>query len=59
MAGNVKIGKYAFIGIGSNIIQKIVIGSKVIVGAGSIITKNIKSNVTIYNKKELVINEKN
>ena len=59
MAGNVKIGKYAFIGIGSNIIQKMIIGHQVIIGAGSIITQNIKSNVTVYNKKELVINEKN
>ncbi len=58
LAGNVKISNNSFVGIGSRIVQKINVGSNVVIGAGSIITKNIKSNVTAYNKKNIIINEK-
>lgn len=48
IGGNCKVGKDSFIGIGSIIINKIKIGSKVILGAGSLVTKNLKSNNLYY-----------
>lgn len=47
LAGNVSIGKYSMIGIGTRIIQNIKILDKVIVGAGSIVLKNIDKALTI------------
>ena len=47
LAGNVYIGKYSFVGIGSRIIQNIKVFEKVIIGAGSIILKDIKKISTI------------
>lgn len=47
LAGNVKVGKFSFIGIGSRIIQNIKVFDDVVVGAGSIILKNIKKACTV------------
>lgn len=41
LAGNVKIKKLTHIGIGSNVIQGIIIGNNTIIGTGSIVVKNI------------------
>lgn len=38
------IGKNCFIGIGAIILPGIIIGDEVIIGAGSVVTKNIPSN---------------
>lgn len=46
-AGQVVIGEQCEIGLGSNMIQGITIGNRVIVGAGSVIVKDIGSNCTI------------
>jgi acetyltransferase-like isoleucine patch superfamily enzyme len=40
-----RIGNSCFIGIGTIILPGVVIGDNVIIGAGSIVTKNIESNV--------------
>ena len=42
LLGNVKIGKYSYIGANATIKQNVKIGEGVIVGAGSVVTKNIK-----------------
>jgi len=47
IGGKCKIGDESFIGLGSNIIDNISIGKKVILGAGSLVTKKLKSN-SIY-----------
>ena len=44
IAGNVKIGENCWIGLGAKIIENCVIGDNVFVAAGSVVTKNIKSN---------------
>ena len=44
VAGNVKIGKNCWIGLGSKIIENCVIGDNVFVAAGAVVTKNVKSN---------------
>lgn len=59
IGGNVKIGKNCWIGIGSKIIQNCIIGDNVFVAAGSVVTKNLKSNSFVkgvpakYAKKKL------
>lgn len=45
IAGNSKIGKNSWIGIGSSVKEKIRIGSNVMVGAGSVVVKDIPDNV--------------
>ena len=45
--GRVKIGNYSFIGVGSCILPDIEIGSGVLVGAGSTVTKNVNNKVTM------------
>lgn len=44
IGGKCKIGDESFIGLGSNIIDNISIGKKVILGAGSLVTRKLKSN---------------
>lgn len=46
ISGNVIIGYYSEIGTGSQIIQDLEIGSNVIIGAGSVVVRTIKSNCT-------------
>jgi len=48
IAGNVIIGNNCKIGIGVNIIDGIKIGDNTIIGAGSVVTRNIDSNVVAY-----------
>ena len=43
--GCVQVADYSFIGLGSTILPNIKIGSGVMIGAGSTITKNVPSNV--------------
>lgn len=46
VSGNVHIGECCEIGIGSNIIQGKKIGTEIIVGAGSVVIKDIPSQCT-------------
>jgi sugar O-acyltransferase (sialic acid O-acetyltransferase NeuD family) len=46
--GYVKIGKFSAVTMGVTIIDRIVIGENVVVGSGSLVTKNIKDDVLIY-----------
>ncbi len=48
IGGNSSILDFAFIGLGSNIIQKITIGKNVIIGSGSTVLKNIPDNVVAF-----------
>ena len=45
--GRARIGDYSFIGVGSTILPDIEIGSSVLVGAGSTVTKNVDNQVTM------------
>ena len=59
IAGNSKIGECCFLGIGTTTINGIVIGDRVIAGAGAVITKNVPSDVLVAGvpatiKKQLV-----
>jgi len=46
--GNVKVGKYSFLGIRSTVINNIKIGSRTIIGANSLVNKNCLSNYIYY-----------
>ncbi len=46
LAGNVNIGTACDIGMGAKVIQELCIGENSIIGAGSIVIKNIESNCT-------------
>lgn len=46
--GNVHIGTRSFLGLGSNIIQKIKIGDDTVIGAGSLVITNIPDRVVAY-----------
>jgi sugar O-acyltransferase (sialic acid O-acetyltransferase NeuD family) len=46
--GKVKIGEYCFIGLGVNIIQKTNVGAHSVIGAGSLVIKELKDKVLAY-----------
>lgn len=46
--GNVKIGIRSSIGLGTNIIEKIEIGQDTVIGAGSLVLKNISDRLLAY-----------
>lgn len=48
LGGEVSVGDYSWLGIGSTIIHKISIGEKVIIGAGTVVIKQIENNVTVF-----------
>lgn len=48
IAGGCKIGDRTWIGIGSGVKEGITIGSDVMIGAGSVVVKNIPDNCTAY-----------
>lgn len=48
IAGNVQIEKETFLGVGTSVIPKIEIGSKCIIGAGSVVIRNIPDNSVAY-----------
>jgi sugar O-acyltransferase (sialic acid O-acetyltransferase NeuD family) len=47
LAGNVRIADLAWIGIGSSIIQGRSIGSRAVVGAGSVVIRDVENDVTV------------
>lgn len=47
LAGNVRISRNTFLGIDSCVIEGIRIGSRVIVGAGSVVLKNVPDNSVV------------
>ena len=47
LAGRVKIGDFTSIGATATILPDINIGKNVIVGAGAVVTKNVKSNMVV------------
>ena len=59
IAGNVNIGKFCWIGIGSQIIQNIHIGDNVTVGGGSLVLKDIPKNLKVFGSPINVIKETN
>ena len=46
LGGTIRIGKYSWLGIGASVINQLVIGENVIIGAGAAVISNIEDNVT-------------
>jgi len=57
LAGEIKIGYCSWIGIGSSIVQGIAIGSRVTIGAGSVVLKNIEDSATAVGIPASIINK--
>lgn len=48
LAGNVSVGRGAWVGIGATVINRIRIGAGSVIGAGAVVVRNIPDNVTAY-----------
>lgn len=57
LAGEVNVGKFSWIGIGAAVIQQVAIGDNVMIGAGSVITRDICSNVKVMGVPGRVVNK--
>jgi len=57
VSGNCKIGDFTFIGTGTSILPGISIGSNVVVGAGSVVTKNIEDNCLVMGVPAIKVKE--
>jgi sugar O-acyltransferase (sialic acid O-acetyltransferase NeuD family) len=47
VAGRTKIGDYTFVGINASIADKLIIGKNVVIGAGSVVLRNVPDNVRV------------
>jgi acetyltransferase-like isoleucine patch superfamily enzyme len=52
-----KVGERCFIAVGSTILPGVSIGNEVIVGAGSVVTKDVPSNVVVAGNPARIIRE--
>ncbi|WP_342562668.1 acetyltransferase [Paenibacillus sp. FSL R7-0345] len=57
IAGNVTVGEYTQVGIGSRVIQGLSLGENSIIGAGSIVVRDIPSNVVAFGNPARVTRE--
>lgn len=57
LAGNVSIGDYSFIGTNATILPNLRIGSNVIVGAGTVVTKNVSNNQIVLGCPARIVGE--
>ena len=48
--GRVSVGRRAFVGIGSTVAQGVLIGEDSVVGAGSLVLKDVPNNVVVYGR---------
>ena len=58
MGGKVIIGKYSAISLNATIFDRIVIGENSVIGAASLVTKNVPSNVLFYGNPGKVIKKR-
>ena len=52
LGGNVYVGEGSIVGMGARVIQGVKIGKYCMIGAGTIITKDVPNNTIIYNKQK-------
>ena len=57
LAGCIEIGNNSFLGTGAVVLPRKKIGSNVIVGAGSIVTKNLPDNVICYGSPAKIVSD--
>ena len=55
LAGNILVKKGAQIGLGANLIQGITIGENAIIGAGSVVLKDVPANAVVVGNPGRII----
>jgi UDP-N-acetylbacillosamine N-acetyltransferase len=55
LAGGVRIGRAAWVGIGSTVIQRVCIGARAFVGAGAVVLRDLPENIVAYGNPARVI----
>jgi len=55
LAGGVTVGECSWVGIGSNIRQLVKIGKQTVIGAGSVVIKNIPDSVTAFGNPAQIV----
>jgi len=55
LAGEVHVGRGAWVGIGSAVIGRVRIGARALVGAGAVVLKNVPDNVVAYGNPARVV----
>lgn len=58
LGGKVTIGKYSAISLNATIFDRLLIGQNSVVGAASLVTKNIPDNVLVYGNPGKIIRER-
>lgn len=48
LAGNVSVGRGAWVGIGATVIEKVHIGSHALIGAGAVVLRDVPANSIVY-----------
>lgn len=56
--GRLMLGKHSAVCLGANIIENVTIGDHAVIGAGSLVTTNIPSNVIAYGSPAQVVRER-
>lgn len=59
LGGGIEVGDFSFIGIGAVILPKVKIGKETIIGAGSVVTKDLPDNVVAYGNPAKVVRDNN
>jgi sugar O-acyltransferase (sialic acid O-acetyltransferase NeuD family) len=59
ISGNCKIGDYSIFGTNATLLPKLTIGTNVIVGAGSVVTKDVPDNCVVVGVPAKIIKELN
>jgi len=57
LAGNVAIGRAAWVGIGATVIQRTRIGAGALIGAGAVVTRDIPDGATAYGVPARLVKE--
>ena len=55
ITGKVKVGNKCMFGVGSKVIPNKIIGDNAIVGAGSVVIRNVKQNTTVFGNPAKII----
>jgi len=54
-AGCVRVGRFSFLGVGAMVLPRITIGTNCIIGAGSLVTRDIPDSVVAYGNPARVV----
>jgi acetyltransferase-like isoleucine patch superfamily enzyme len=59
VTGEIEVGDFAFIGANATVLPGCKIGANVIVGAGSVVTRDIPNGITVVGSPATEISQKN